>query len=293
VALQLVEWILRIDPEHVESLQLREKIEALHPRKRLTSSLGIELIEIRPGQFNMGSPLPEQGRQLDELNHAVRITAPFLMGLHEVTLGQFAKFVAATKYQTEAENNGSVYVIKDGKRQSVDGLTWKNPGFPTSDEHPVVCVTRKDAQEFCRWLSKKEGRQYSLPTEAQWEYACRAETTHSRFWGDPVAKGADYCVSNTFKADLAAPQPVGSCQPNPLGLFDMLGNVHELCRSRYGEYPSLFVENPIGHASGKRSCVRGGSWLSLPAELRAASRGFAPFDEARTDVGFCVACRPE
>ncbi|MFT4556281.1 MAG: sulfatase activating formylglycine-generating enzyme [Planctomycetaceae bacterium] len=131
----------------------------------------------------------------------------------------------------------SSLAVKEGKLQSVDGLTWKNPGFVASDEQPVVCVTRDDALKFCSWLSKQEDRQYSLPTEAQWEFACRGGTIQSRFWGDAFAKGADYCVSSTLKADLAAPQPVGSCQPNPLGLFDMLGNVHELCLSQYGEYP--------------------------------------------------------
>ena len=186
----------------------------------------------------------------------------------------------------------SSLAVKEGKLQSVDGLTWKNPGFVASDEQPVVCVTRDDALKFCSWLSKQEDRQYSLPTEAQWEFACRGGTIQSRFWGDAFAKGADYCVSSTLKADLAAPQPVGSCQPNPLGLFDMLGNVHELCLSQYGEYPSLLVENPVHNGAGSRGCVRGGSWLSVPVELRAASRGFAPFDEARADMGFRVFCRP-
>jgi sulfatase modifying factor 1 len=291
-ALRLVEWILRINPEHAESQELREKIETLHPRKQLTSSLGIELIEIRPGQFNMGSPLSEQGRELDELTHAVRISAPILMGLHEVTHGQFAEFVAATKYQTQAERNGSAYAVKEGKLQSVDGLTWKNPGFVASDGQPVVCVTRDDALKFCSWLSKQEGRQYSLPTEAQWVYACLGGTIQSRFWGDTFEAGDGFCVSRHLTSDIAAPQPVGSSQPNPVGLFDMLGNVQELCLSRYGEYPSLFVENPVHSGAGSRGCVRGGSWLSVPAEVRAASRGFAPFDQARTDVGFRVVCRP-
>ena len=106
------------------------------------------------------------------------MTRPFYMGVHEVTVGQFRAFVKATGYKTEAEKGGGAYrSVKDGKWAIDPKANWDNPGFEQTDEHPVVCVSWNDAKAFCDWLSEKEGKKYALPTEAQWEYSCRAGTT--------------------------------------------------------------------------------------------------------------------
>ena len=178
-----------------------------------TNSIGMKLMRIPAGQFMMGSV--ESMEELlkafpaykvaaktdypfqDEFpQHQVRITKPFCMGQCEVTVGQFKKFVADTGYKTEAErtdqgrneeeradrarrgNGGWGYDAKTGLCDGRDPkYNWLHPGFAQTDDHPVVDVTWYDALAFCQWLSRKEGKNYRLPTEAQWEYACRAGTT--------------------------------------------------------------------------------------------------------------------
>src|SRR5262249_29639241 len=132
-----------------------------------------------------GSPTTEAGRGCDETQHDEEIRKPFYMGKYPVTVKQFRAFVDAKLYQTEAEKSGKGGWGYTGKRgfpfEQDPRFSWRNPGFDQDDAHPVVNVTWKDAQAFCKWLSQKEGRTYRLPTEAEWEYACRAETT-SRFY---------------------------------------------------------------------------------------------------------------
>ena len=160
-----------------------------------TNSIGIKLEPIPAGEFLMGGQ--ETAEELvkgfaaykrspdffaDEYpRHRVRITRPFYFGKFEVTVGQFRKFVEAAGYKTEAETDGQGGWGYDPVTGKCNGrelrFNWKNTGFPQTDEHPVLNVTWNDAVAFCRWLSKKEGTTYRLPTEAEWEYACRAGTT--------------------------------------------------------------------------------------------------------------------
>ena len=117
--------------------------------------------------------------------HEVVITRPFYMGVHDVTVGQFKAFVKAKGYQTEAEKGGgALRLFPDGFWKNVPQANWQNPGFEQSDDHPVVCVSWNDAKAFCDWLSDKEGKKYALPTEAQWEYACRAGSSTKFSFGD-------------------------------------------------------------------------------------------------------------
>ena len=146
---------------------------------------------IQPGTFLMGSPKdvgPSGDNEQPE--HEVEITKPFYLGVYPVTKGQFAAFIKESGYRTEAEKSGNgamAFLTATGKWEAKPEYNWRNPGFPQADDHPVVGVTWNDATAFCAWLSKKEGKDYVLPTEAEWEYACRAGTT-TRYWcGDTDA----------------------------------------------------------------------------------------------------------
>ena len=136
------------------------------------------------------------------------ISKPFYMGVTHVTVDQFAAFVKDSGYKTDAEKDGwSVgFEIKDGKfvRQKMDGCSWRNPSFDQKGDHPVVQVSWNDAKAFCDWLSKKSGKTVTLPTEAQWEYACRAGTTTAYPWGDNPddGKGWANCADQSLKKKI-------------------------------------------------------------------------------------------
>jgi formylglycine-generating enzyme required for sulfatase activity len=156
------------------------------------NSLGMKLTLIPPGEFSMGSDDAEADQLVKdypwlkrewfqgERQHRVRITKPYYLGAHEVTVGQFRKFVEAVGHKTDAESSaqgGWGYDAAKIEFERKPGFSWKNTGWPQSDNQPVVNVSWNDAQAFCKWLSEKEGRTYRLATEAEWEYACRAGTT--------------------------------------------------------------------------------------------------------------------
>jgi formylglycine-generating enzyme required for sulfatase activity len=130
------------------------------------NSQDMKFVLISAGTFTMGSPTSELRREMDELQHEVHLTNDFYLAATEVTRGQFAAFVRETGYKTEAELSG-------------DPADWRNSGIDQQDNHPVVFVSWHDAVAYCDWLSKKEGRNYRLPTEAEWEYAARAGGTHA------------------------------------------------------------------------------------------------------------------
>jgi formylglycine-generating enzyme required for sulfatase activity len=154
---------------------------------------------IKAGEFVMGSSREEQdamtkkyhdGERQDwmdnEKAHFVRLTKDYYLGVHEVTRGQFRKFVVDTAYKTEMEGNGTLSLALDeesGKFEEKE-FSWLKPGFAETDDHPVVWITWNDAVAFCKWLSAKEHREYRLPTEAEWEFACRAGTKTRYSFGD-------------------------------------------------------------------------------------------------------------
>lgn len=176
----------------------------------------------------------------------VRVEQPFSIATTEVTRGQFAAFVAATGYRTTAETAGGdtnrqVWVVESDRIRPRPDYNWQNPGFPQSDDHPVTSVSWYDAQAFCDWLSEHTGQRVRLPSEHEWEYAARAGTT-TRFWWDDEPEGAqgrenimDQSVRSIFPNRNTAPwddkfahtAPVGTFEANPLGLYDMFGNVWE------------------------------------------------------------------
>jgi formylglycine-generating enzyme required for sulfatase activity len=279
----------------------------LSPRVRV-NSLSQTLILVQPGEFVMGSPKAEPLRNEAEGQHPVHIPEAFWMTRVEVTRGQFAAFVAETRYVTDAERaRWSHGLGDDGRWRQVDGITWREPGFAQSDSHPVVCVSLHDALAFCRWLSDQEGRAYRLPTEAEWEYACRAGSLTAYAWGDdvfdelPRANAADKSWTDKFpdaigfrwQDDCVFTSPVGRFSANAWGLFDMHGNVTEWCLDRFVPYGTDPVENvvdPEALSSGNPAprVMRGGSFAATPAHSRAAHRDASPPDSSFVTVGFRV-----
>ena len=275
----------------------------------LVNSMGVELVQIPAGTFMMGSPETEEDRDDDETLHEVEITKPFYMATTEITKGQFAEFIRVSGYRTEAEEDGEGGYGWNESEDKFEGpdpkYNWKNTGFRYEDDHPVVNVSWNDAVEFCKWLSEKEGKEYRLPTEAEWEYACRAGSTDRFFFGNKENDMVKY--SNVADSSLkrkydsaswalsasdgyAFTAPVGSFTPNKFGLYDMHGNVWEWCQDRYDSeyYDESPKRDPKGPSTGSSRVLRGGSWYDLPAVTRCAfRRGRGPSDR-RGNNGFRV-----
>ncbi|MGO9107782.1 MAG: formylglycine-generating enzyme family protein [Thermoguttaceae bacterium] len=308
--------------------------ETKEPSKKLAVDLGggvkMEMTLIPAGEFLMGSGESAEamaaffdryyGMQVfkadyykdEHPQHRVRITRPFYLGTYHVTRGQFRQFVADTHYKTDAEKGEKPGAVGMNDQTQKGGfnekLSWRSAGFEQSGEHPVVCVSWNDARAFCDWLSKKEGKTYRLPTEAEWEYACRAGTTTRYYSGDDpetLAKVGNVADA-TFKAKnrgwpytikgsdgYAFTAPVGRFKPNAFGLFDMHGNAWQWCADRKGEeyYAKSPVDDPTGADSGGGPVIRGGSWNGNPEMARSAERGGGAVgpDYRSNDIGFRVA----
>ena len=248
----------------------------------------LKLVRIDPGKFSMGSPKTEIGRNNDEELHDVEITQPFYMGVCEVTKGQFRTFVEAEQYKA---------------------VRWQKTLYQQTDEHPVVNVNWHEAMAFCAWLSRKEGVTVDLPTEAEWEYACRAGTKTRYFPGDAdvsikrhaniadqaFSVGAPKGFPNiNFNDGYRYTAPVGRFQENAWGLHDMHGNVWEWCRDWYDkDYYKISPRiDPRGPSEGSLRVARGGCWNSPPNAYRSAVRfGHAPGAAGDGD-GFRVVVRP-
>jgi formylglycine-generating enzyme required for sulfatase activity len=252
--------------------------------KVVTNSIGMKLALIPAGKFTMGSPAAELERDPEELQHEVTISKPFYLGVYEVTQRQWEKVV--------------------GKNQS---------NFKQVDsDYPVEQVRWTDAVDFCNRLSnfadeKKAGRVYRLPTEAEWEYACRAGTTTPFHFGAGLSsKLANFDGRFPFggadkDANLTKPAKVGSYAPNAWGLYDMHGNVAEWCSDWYDAdyYKNSPKENPTGPEKGVVKTgfakdffrvVRGGCWLDEAQACRAAYRFRLQSSEPYRWVGLRVVC---
>ncbi|HOW72221.1 MAG TPA: bifunctional serine/threonine-protein kinase/formylglycine-generating enzyme family protein [Phycisphaerae bacterium] len=275
----------------------------------LGDGLELEFVEIPAGHFIMGST---QGTA-DEKVHHVIVTKPFYLGKYEITFRQFAQFVAETSYRTDAEKQGfSLRYV--GSRASGDartckripGMYWRAPiDYQPTDRHPAACLSWSDATAFCKWLSRLLGRLCRLPTEAEWEYACRAGGTTFHFWGNEVTgfrvcgnvldrcygeKNRDWLMATEWSDGYAFAAPVGSFRPNGWGLHDMLGNVAEYCADWYAPYGTADQVDPTGPTSltGRR-VARGGSWTSPPHLARVYNRLAGAPRDAFAHGGFRVA----
>jgi len=271
----------------------------------LTNSLGMKLVLIPPGEFMMGSSESEADRSSDEAQHRVRITKPYYLGMHEVTVGQFRAFVEARSYRTEAERDGKggYGLGSDGNWSQKPEYTWRNVGFSQGEDHPVVNVSWNDAAAFIEWLSEKDRRSYRLPTEAEWEYGCRGGTTTAYQYGtDPeglvqvgnVADGtakAKFSGWSTISArdGYVFTAPGGSFRANGFGFYDMHGNVFEWCSDWYGDYVMAQVGDPTGPTAGSLRVFRGGGWFSLAGFCRSASRRWSTPDYRYYNLGFRLA----
>jgi len=226
----------------------------------ITNGFGMTLVEIDAGSFLMGSPPAEVGRQVDETQHQVIITRRFFISTTLVTQSQ---------WKTIMGNNPSNFV---------------------GNERPVELVKWSEAVSFCAELSKREGRHYRLPTEAEWEFACRAGTQHKYFFGDDASqlgKYAWYLSNSNFQTHAVAKRI-----SNAWGLYDMLGNVEEWCSDWYADYPTSAVTDPKGPDVGKEHVLRGGAWNSVASLCRCAYRDHGPPDVGYNSAGFRVVLDP-
>jgi formylglycine-generating enzyme required for sulfatase activity len=261
-----------------------------------TFSTGEIMVRIPSGTFTMGSPANEPNRW-DREGPQRRVTiSSFFMSRNPVTVAEFRRFIEASGYYTDAERDGGGSVIIGGDWvlgghwvHRADA-NWRNPYFQQGDNHPVVLISWFDAIEYCNWLSSQEGltpaytisgygdnrtvtwnknaNGYRLPTEAEWEYACRAGTT------TVFNTGVSITINQAnFNNILGGTIPVGSFTANAWGLHDMHGNVWEWCWDWFGAYPSGVQTDPEGASSGAFRVIRGGCWGSSSAGLRSAYRG--------------------
>jgi serine/threonine-protein kinase len=267
-----------------------------------TNSIGMKLVRLPAGKFMMGSPDAEVDREEREGPvHEVTLTKPFSLGVHEVTVGQFRAFADATGYKTEAESTGEgAYRLVRGQGLVQDpDCTWRSPVWKQEDTYPVVCVSWNDAQVFCTWLSNKEKRTYRLPTEAEWEYACRAGSKQPFSHGPSInAHQANFQGDAPYGGALDGPTvgrpgPVGSYNANRFGLFDMHGNVEEWCADYYQLYSDRPQIDPVGPQRGAQRIVRGGSWANSGSRCRAAGRWVAEPSKRIDNRGFRVVCTVE
>jgi formylglycine-generating enzyme required for sulfatase activity len=275
----------------------------------VTNSLGMKFVSIEQGTFMMGSSANKKGAFPDETSHRVALTRGYYLSAAEVTVGSFRQFVTATGYKTDAETMGGCWIsTKGGGWKKKSENNWKNPGSSETasaqqrNELPVTCVSWNDAQAFIKWLSKKEGRTYGLPTEAEWEYACRAGTTTPFAFGNCLSTdqanygGIDSMFSNcksSYRLNRKKPVPVATLAANSWRLFDMHGNVAEWCEDWYGPYPSGRATDPKGPSSGTDRVLRGCHWLNTASECRSAKRFSFPPSYASDVVGFRVLIRPQ
>lgn len=262
-----------------------------------------DMVVIPAGSFEMGSPGNEAGRFDNEGPvHHVTISHAIALGKTKITRGQFAAFVSTTGY-----NAGDKCWVFHGGNKWVENKdrSWRNPGYYQDDNHPVVCVNWNDAKAYVDWLSRKTGKQYQLPSEAEWEYSARAGTTTARYWGNSADQACGYANVADQTAQVQIPRtsswtvhnctdgfahtsPVRSFNPNAFGLYDMIGNVWEWVEdSWHDSYNDAPIDGSAWHGDTQH-VLRGGSWDDIPQISRVAARNRNEAADRFDDFGFRI-----
>jgi formylglycine-generating enzyme required for sulfatase activity len=263
------------------------------------AATGMEFVFVKGGCYEMGDTFGD-GKADEKPVHNVCVNDLYL-GKYEVTVGQFKRFVNETGYRTDGEKNtggknGCWAVDLDDKEKNWnwrDWASWKKPNKyqDNRDDHPVSCVSWNDTKAFTDWLTRKSGKSFRLPTEAEWEYAARGGNATRNYWGNNKDDACSYAnVADRSKLpDGSSWEPKHECtdgytfvssggkfQPNAFGLYDMMGNVWGWCQDWYGEkyYGESSKDNPRGPSSGQYRVLRGGAWNSGPENGRAANRNW-------------------
>ncbi len=273
------------------------------------------MVAVPVGSFMMGSTSEETDREgappenvSDERpRHSVSVNS-FSLGVAEVTRDQFDAFVRATGHQ--AGGPCWIYDPAQGKWIESGVNDWRDPGFAQDGNHPAVCVNWDDAKAYATWLSQQTGKAYRLATEAEWEYAARAGTTTSRYWGDSRSGPACLNANVTDQTRAAAHNlvdsednifqctdghvftaPVGRFQANAFGLHDMIGNAWEWTEDCYHDSYNGAPTNGSAWLTGDCSfrVARGGSWHALPGDVRSADRDWGAASSRYNLLGFRVA----
>jgi formylglycine-generating enzyme required for sulfatase activity len=262
-----------------------------------------KLVVISPGEFMMGAPKSEtESLDHERPQHRVVISYSFAVGKYHVTRGEFAQFVTETKYN--AKESGCLGYTGGGFENKPQ-YHWENPGFPQADNHPVVCVNWRDANAYVVWLRHKTGKRYRLLSEAEWEYAARAGTTTTYWWGGNLEAG---CSSANIADKSAKPEfpewgiancsdgyvftsPVGSFGANPAGLYDMTGNAWQWLSDCWNHHYLHAPANGAAWQSGLCGVrvLRGDAWNDKPRGLRSAYRARSTLTARSAGIGFRVA----
>ena len=275
---------------------------------RLTKGVKLEMVKVKAGFFTMGSPAEEHGRNSDEKQHKVTVTEDFWMGKFEVTQAQWK-------------------ALMEGKRSDYDGTELSDPARFKSNDRPVESVSWHDAMQFCNELNrvyaaKLQGKwKFTLPTEAQWEYACRAGTETSlnnginmfingekdapdlddlgwyggncgRNYDLEKGENIDGWAEKQYPDTKGGSHAAGNKEPNRWGFYDMHGNVSEWCRDKYGRYSTGAVTDPVGPNMGAHRVLRGGGWSDDARHCRSANRAHMEPGSRSSSVGFRLALVP-
>jgi formylglycine-generating enzyme required for sulfatase activity len=267
-----------------------------------------DMIIVSAGSFTMGSPGSERYRDRSEgPQHVVTIARPFAVGKYEVTVDQFAAFVNETGYRRGSE----CWTIEKAVEGDRKGRSWRNPGYPQTGSHPVSCLAWNDAKAYVAWLAKKTGRDYRLPSEAEWEYAARARTEPTPgpryLFGDADSEVCRHgnVADQTARRARSLPRdryfltcddgyafasPVGSFLSNGFGLYDMVGNVWEWVEDCWNASYRGAPRDGSAWKRGncRRRVLRGGAWDDYQKYLRVAMRYWGETED-RGILGFRVA----
>jgi len=246
-----------------------------------------QMVVVPAGEYSMGSPTTEYNHQSYEAPlHRVRIAYSFAVGKYPVTVAEFARFVADTGYDA-----GDSCFTSESGQQPRSGRSWRQPSFPQTNDHPAVCLNWNDAQAYVAWLAKKTGRPYRMMSEAEFEYANRAGSTTTFWWGDDIGKNHANCNGCGSQWDRKMASPERSFPPNPFGLYDTAGNAWSWMADCWNDsYVGAPADgSPWVTGDCTTRTVRGAGWSTNYWILRAARRVGDAAAGRHGTVGFRVA----